>query len=237
MKKTTVLTLALLFVTVLIQAQTEKTLKLYMNSYFNRINYQQTSGGTTIITQNQSQNLIGLTPAIMITRESGRYTEWELSTFRISRHDHSQIATDSMGTENYLNGAKNAGGSLSGRYEYGFNLQRLLGLEAQKVFYSLGFGAQPSFNIGTRRPYTSDEFRRASLLINTTIDLVPRIMYSGNDKWFIDVNCPISLLNGNVGRVRVDNPSLPLENQRYWTADIYFLPFNIRPRVGIGLNI
>jgi hypothetical protein len=237
MKKTTVLTLALLFVTVLTQAQTEKTLKLYMNGYFNRINYQQTSGGTTIFTNNQSDNLIGFTPAIMINRESGRYTEWELSTLRINRHDHSQIARDSMGREEYLNGAKNAGFSFSGRYEYGFNLQRLLGMEPEKFFYSLGLGAQPSVNFGTRRPYTSDEFRRGNFLLAARVDIIPRIMYTGKGKWFIDINCPISMLNGNVGRSRTDNPSLPLENQRYWIANVNFFPLNVQPRIGIGMNI
>lgn len=239
MKKTTYLTLVLLFSVVFTQAQSEKIVKLYLNSNFGKSLQQQFQGDTTITTNRSGTHLLGFSPALMILQESGRYTEWELSSFRASSYKYSQILSDSSNTgpDEYLSGSQNFSFSFSGRYEYGFNLRTLFGGKQEGLSYTLGLAALPYLSTSLMKPYTSNSFRRGHFNVGARIDVIPRILYTRKGKWFIDLNFPLSMMNGELGRTRIDNPSQPLEDQRYWRTNVSFLPFEFKARLGVGIKI
>ncbi len=228
----------LFFSLCMLQGQTQKAAKIYLNSGFNSYFSQQTVNGLTTTNESYSGILQGISPSLMTTRESGRYTEWELSNFRLGMGSFKETASDSIsGQENVLRGFQQISFYTAIRYEYGFVLNSLLGAPNDHVSYSLGLALQPYLGSSNSSPFTSSEFRRGNIQFGAKLQFVPRIMFGGTKKWFVDFNFPISLIDARAFRQRTDDPTIPLAQQIFWREDMRLFPFDLQARVGLGIRL
>lgn len=238
MKKAIILFLLISLSYAYTQAQSKKSIKLYLNSYFTNVWISQTHTDVISGYRSTSGSIFGLSPAIKKTHTEGTYSEFELSSFRISASQISDLETkDSTGLWDLLDGRQNYDFAASFRYEYGFNIRALLGGPTDGFSYSVGIGLQPYYTSMNESFLFTTQFRHRNINMGARFQLIPRISFGGKSKWFFDLNFPINIADAYYSVRRTDNPGQANSVRTHWQNDVRFLPLSLQARFGIGIKL
>lgn len=118
------------------------------------------------------------------------------------------------------------------RYEYIIAFANNL---KSKWVPSLGIGLQPYLNLLRVQPIMSSLFPIDKSEYGMKFFIAPRLSYSINNKFFIDLNMPINTTNFYFQKENYKNPSLPIENQKTDLFGFLSLPNNYNLRLGLGM--
>lgn len=100
-------------------------------------------------------------------------------------------------------------------------------------------GINPYIKSVSTNPETSLVYPSSRLTVGARVNIIPRLNIRLTNRWFLDINTPINLFGQSIQRNVVENPSLPLNQQRNTYFD--FAPFSgisdISVRVGVGFRL
>lgn len=139
-----------------------------------------------------SKSTLGLSPAIQWSNLSGGTHEIGITQFGWDKLDDKSTSTKS-GVSIPTGGAEANEYKLGLRYEYirNFNIFR----KESPFDFFLSMGAIPTFYAQRTKPVTSNSFSSHYASFDVNILLTPRLTYSFSEKWFLDLNIPVSGAN------------------------------------------
>jgi len=209
-----------------------------INAYFNFSSFSEetvttdSSAQKTTIWERSATGFGLITPAFIITKNRVRH-EIELSNFGINRNKDIQSATI-FGEESYpFRGTRYWDINVGIRYEFAFNL---LDAESSSGLF-LGTSIQPYLDYVRTLPVTSASFPIRNRQLGTRLHLIPRYTYNIGEKWLVDVNFPIEIIDAFQVRQYVDNPTLTEAQKVNGSAQTNFFDNIFRFRIGIGLKL
>jgi hypothetical protein len=174
-----------------------------------------------------------LAPAIMIKSKRGIFHEVELNRLMVDR------------TVNEIN---NSQGQLVGghdnrifeagvRYQFTWSATR-----GGKLRPQVGLSWLTSYTHNKTIPLSLNAYTRYTSRISETIDIVPQLRYNLYGEFFVDLGFPVRILSAGYLFQRIENPSIPLRNQKNGEYYIDYLTprrslQQLQIRFGIGLKI
>jgi hypothetical protein len=177
-----------------------------------------------------------ITPAVQLALKNGNLLELELSNFKIQIKDEQTIVRiDSNGSTYLVGGAVTKTSSLALRYEFNYRLVKSMKKAYPEPF--IGLCLQPYYYRMVIVPHLSNSFPNRKSVIGNQVLLIPRIQYPLNDKWCVDLNVPIAVLDLYQTWQRVDNPLFNAGQRRQNQFDMLFFPRQLQVRLGLGLLI
>lgn len=196
-----------------LSAQEEKTTEYAVKLYYN--NVQPNARGY-------------LTPSLLILKPKASH-EFELSRLRMGTSNGVDKIEGDSGQEAVFSGGYDYNFAFSLKYEYGFKFLTI----NEKFDFSLHASVEPYFNF-SKRNINSDYQVSSGNTIGGQVHLIPRSIYALSERWFVDVNFPIQLMN--ISRAKSYS-----ENSGYERISIRnrfdFFDNVLRLRVGIGLKL
>ncbi len=215
-------------------------LKLYTNfSYtsFESVNLFNSDIPYTLRSEGKDMKIGYLSPAISISKPNGNLHEFELSRLTFNQRDDElvQIADTTGSPVQTISGGRINDIIIGLRYEYSFRL--LKKHENAKFRPFAGISINPYFSRNTYLPRLSLSYPTKETSIGMLLALVPRIVYTINDAWFIDLNIPISLADLSLRSTNVENPVLTATDRTSRTFEMAEFPLNIHVRLGIGFRL
>ena len=217
-----------------------KTIKLYTNfSWSNTdmsLSYDTVNKTSTI--ENSKETQIGyFTPSFSFSSLNGNFQEFELSRLLINKTQNQTIETvDSTGqTINTLAGEKSTNIFIAFRYEYDIMLFKKK--EGTKFQSFIGFSANPFYSNSSFTPIVSTLYPSTQNNFGVLLSVIPRLNYNLNEKWFIDLNIPINLVDANWMFRSEEDPTLTEEQRITTTVNFSTFPKKFLIRLGVGLRI
>ncbi len=194
-----------------LSAQEEKkttyALKLYYNHQPNAANF--------------------LTPSLFIQKKKASH-EFELSQLGLGIGNEIDIDGYNGGEDDFER--TDAYFSIGLKYEYGMKFLNI----NEKFDFSLHASAEPYFNIYKSSVAPYNERHRNGRILGGRFSLIPRATYTISDRWFVDVNFPIELVDVVSAKHRYivsGNDRTSIRNS------LSFFDRTLRLRVGIGLKL
>lgn len=217
-----------------------KTIKLYTN--FGWANTEETlsfdtTNWTSTIEQNQEIQMGHFSPSVSISLANGNFHEFELSRL-LFNHTNSvtNLVIDSTGkTVQTIAGQKTTNVLLGFRYAYDMMLFKKK--EGTKIQSYLGFSANPYFSNSKYVPIVSASYPTNQNNIGVTLSIIPRLNYNLNDKWFLDFNIPINIIDVNWTFKSDQNPALIEQLQTTTTGEFSTFPRKFLFRFGVGFRL
>lgn len=199
-----------------LSAQEEKTTEYALKLYYN------------------SQNTVGyFTPGFSIIKPKISH-EFELSYLRggggITNQTDETIYYDNYEHDIFAKRTNVSGFGIRLRYEYGGKLSTV----NEKFNFSLHGSVEPYFSTFRRNEELDNERLYRSSVIGGRLYLVPRGTYDVGERWFVDVNFPIEIMN--IGRERRYYETLSV-GRLYSQNYLGFFTDLLRFRIGIGLKL
>ena len=219
--------------------QNNKTLKLYTNLFLTStetvLDFNDTTN-TFSSEKNDESQFEYFTPSFAIILPNGNSQEFELSRLLINTTSKSIIKNDTMGKSiETISSQKTTNIFVAFRYEY--NVMFFKNKEDNKVKLYLGFSINPYFSNIKYSPLVSTAFPTNQGNFGMTLSTIPRLNYNWNEKWFIDINIPISIADFYWTIDKVDNPSVPVVQRNVSTYNYQAFPNKFLFRLGLGLRI
>ncbi len=121
------------------------------------------------------------------------------------------------------------------RYEY--NIVMLKKKADLKLRPTVGFSAEPYFSIVSYKPKISLTYPQRETGAGLSLSVIPRIIYNLGERWFLDLNVPLYLLDIYYSRGNIDRPDLPLDSRTTSTLEIHTAPPRFQVRFGVGLRL
>jgi hypothetical protein len=182
-------------------------------------------------------NGFNFSPALVFNTQSGNSSEIEISRFRFSNIYNKEYSTiNSTGAvEDIISGDYKKQFELFLRYEYKIGLLKKKGWERFKPV--IGFSATPYIKWNKNIPGLSNTFSTSRTTVGLFMSVIPRIEYKLNDKWYLDLNIPLSVLTMDFITNKADNPNLPIEERTVHTVEFYNGPIAVAVRFGVGYMI
>lgn len=196
-----------------LSAQEEKTtqyaVKLYYNYQPNAMSY--------------------LTPSLSIQKPKASH-EFELSRLRVGTSNRVYVTEGDSG-QDVFDSRYDYNFGIRLKYEYGFKFLAI----NEKINFSLHASAEPYFNFFKTDNNSDIQGRSGSgSTIGGQLHLIPRGIYDISERWFIDVNFPIELMN----IYRTKSYSRTQGYERLSRQNNFnFFDNLLRMRVGIGLKL
>ena len=168
-----------------------------------------------------------LTPSLFIQKRKASH-EFELSQLGLGIRNEIDTREYDSGeevlrrTDSYF--------SIGLKYEYGM---KFLGI-SEKFDFSLHASAEPYFNIYKSDIEPDNERLRRGSTVGGRLYLIPRGTYMISDRWFLDVNFPIEMMDIVSAKYQYnasDNEQTSIRNT------LSFFDSTLRFRVGIGLKL
>ena len=191
----------------------------------------------TSIEENNTEIQIGhLSPSIALTLANGDFHEFELSRFIIGDKANEVYFVTFPGQSIYIiSGERKTNVSIALRYEY--DVVFFKNSHEAKLCTYLGFAAQPYFSNSTFTPKILRAYSTSQSNFGAMISIVPRLNYDLNERWFIDFNIPINIVDMNWVVQQVDNPTLPENLRTATTFEPSAFPTKFLFRLGVGIRI
>lgn len=182
-------------------------------------------------------NGFNFSPALVFYSQNGNSSEIEISRFRFSNiYNKKYSLIDSIGAEETILSADyEKQFELFLRYEYKLALFKKKEWEKFKAI--IGFSATPYFQWIKHQPEVSNEFSRSRTTVGLFMSVIPRVEYKLNDRWYLDLNIPLSLATMNFITNRSSNPLLPIEERKVSIIDFHNGPIAFAVRFGVGYVI
>ena len=229
------LILGFLFLGLNLNAQSTKQLKVYSNFTFHTEETRSYSDGPYLYTNSsQSFNLFRLSAGLAVVKENGNFIEFELSQLALDqdeslgqvRNMNNRITTD-------ISGVKSTNFIIRTKAEYNI----LLNKKAGKLKYYIGAGPGLYFNHMKAIPVTSNSFPSSNAEVGLNAYLIPRMMYTINDLWSLDLNIPLPFANVNLQQMKVENPNFSAEQRKNSTLNLNFGPQFYSFRLAVARSI
>jgi len=122
-----------------------------------------------------------------------------------------------------------AGNSYSFRYEFG----KLLGDKSKPINFLLSAGINPYYMQLEYTPDRSNDYYRSTTYYGFALNATPRLYFKLNQRFNIDLNLPIRIYNFQKVKYQIDNPILPVRQQRFTDTNHLFLEPVYTIRLGL----
>ncbi len=214
--------------------------KLYSNFDYSSkyINYgADTVNGVTINEYRKEVKGFNFSPSLVFYTEKGNSSEIEISRLDYSNKYYKKYSlVDSTGKLlNVLSGNSQKQFELYLRYEYKLGLFKNKDWKKMKLI--LGFSGTPFVVWNKIDPVLSTEFTQKETTVGLYLSVIPRIEYSINEKWYLDLNIPLALATTHYTTMKDENPTLPIKERTKTIIDYYNGPVSFAIRFGIGFRI
>ena len=217
------------------QESTERVdIKLYTNfDYTPKYLY---NDSDTLREYEKEINGFNFSPAMVFYSQNGNSNEIEISRFRLSNiYNKEYRLIDSLGAEEIFSANYEKQFELFLRYEY--KLALFKEKEWEKFKTVIGFSATPYFQWIKHQPEVSYEFSSSRTTVGLFLSVIPRVEYKLNDRWYLDLNIPLSLVTMNYITNKSNNPLLPVEDRKVSIIDFHNGPIAFAVRFGVGYMI
>jgi hypothetical protein len=175
-------------------------------------------------------------PAFSFYQPNGNFQEIELSRIAInSSRNQSVITTDTNGKVTKVLGMDRTNVAIGLRYEYDYRLFKKK--DDCKLKSYLGIAVNPYFSSSTFDPNSTIYFTTRQQSIGATIAFMPRLNYYISERWFLDLNIPISIMDMNITTNKVDNPILSEQQRSVSTVNFSQLPCKFLVRFWVGFRV
>lgn len=218
----------------------EKSLKLYTN--FNLTSYYPDSSsnsqpGFTRMNYEKEMSVFNFSPAIVFRNQKGNSHELELSRLWIQKQTtETYDVLDSTGQiVNTISGETVNRFHIQLRYEYTIGLFKKKNWV--KLNPSIGFSAAPFYRWEKYSYPISTQFPISKSSLGIYLAVIPRIQYNLNEKWYLDLNVPISIVTVQFNTQRNEDPSIPVNQRTTNTIGFYNTPFGYAIRFGLGMRL
>ncbi len=133
--------------------------------------------------------------------------------------------------QSIINGFINKSFAITFRYDYNLKLTQ------KESVFNLYIGVSTSLGYETEvnEPKITSSFKKSFYAFNSNIGIVPRIIWKLNTTVFLDLNTPINVFQIRYDHIRIQNPSLTMEQQQYGEFSTKLLPINYEVCLGIGV--
>jgi hypothetical protein len=234
--------LSFLFLTFILFSKTyaqEKAVKLNFGAKLTETERTKLNSLTSLRVEKQKNIDFGkITPSFINFYENSNFLEFEISDLSFTKENYEQdvIVTDSVGNARTLptDGGESESIKLGFRYEY---TVALIKNKTTKFKPYLGFGLNPHFNFTSFSPYTSNKFYMSQKHVGLLFQITPRVIKHLNEKWFLDLNIPISIGEVSYSNFKDTDPSRSAQERVISTIDLDLFPINYQLKLGIGLKI
>lgn len=185
--------------------------------------------GNSIFSGSSNDYKFNLSPAIDLFDSNGNFHEFELQHLAFGKF--SNLNCFSNGTSGgYFFGYIGKAFNTAFRYEYNV----LLNHSDSKWRAYLGLGATAFYSRHAQFPEVSSIFPTKNTDWGTRLSVVPRLSYSINEKWFVELNIPITVMALNINHSFVDNPSYTQQQKKLSTITSELFPHYYEFKFGVG---
>ncbi len=231
----------LLFKTTIVNAQNEqvkkdkkvveKYLKVFLET--NYVASKSTTNAPFVTYSNESKRL-KIFPSFAYTKITPKGRLFELS-FALQdldlKDDKSTIQNDTLNSNIPWRGTKSLSLSFGSRIESAWRIIE----KGHNQFY-LGISTNPTFTFNNVLPYTTGAFPSHQYVLTTGLSIVPRWIWNLNNRFLVDINMPLTFLQGEISTSYYGNPVLPTYARTVNEAKVDFL-FKPQFKVGFGVRI
>lgn len=196
-----------------------------------------TTNGITLVEYEKEINGFNFSPALVLYNKKGNSSEIEISRLRYSNNYNKEYNDiDSTGNVvNILSGNRIKQFELFIRYEY--KLYMFKNKDWKTIKPIIGFSTTPFVQWSKLAPLLSTEYSSSKTSVGLYLSVIPRIEYVINERWYLDLNLPLSLITTHYTTIRDDNPMLPQNERVESFFDLYNGPVSFAIRFGIGFII
>ena len=210
---------------------TEKFLKIFLETDY------VTSKSTTIahfITYSNESKRLKIFPSFTYSRMTPKARLFELS-FALQnfdlKDDKSTIQNDTLNTNIPWRGTKTFSLAVGSRIESAWRI-----IERGHNQFYLGISTNPTFDFNNVLPYTTGTFPSHQYILTSGLSIVPRWIWNLNNRFLVDINMPLTFLQGEISTSYYGNPVLPIYARTINKAKVGFL-FKPQFKVGFGVRI
>ena len=215
-------------------------LKLYTNfSFIHRYTElgKDTLNGTTRLEHTKDFYGFSFSPAFVFYNKKGNSSEIEISRLNYTNNyikEYTQL--DSTGAiMHVISGHTKKEFDFHFRYEYQLRLFKKK--DWKRINLSIGFSATPFVEWNKTEPTLSTEFVSSKTIIGVYLSVIPRIEYTINEKWYLDLNIPIAVANAYYTSIKDEDPSIPSEESNVNSFNFYNAPRDLTIRFGLGFRL
>lgn len=209
----------------------EKYLKVFLETNYDVS--KSTTSAPFVTYSNQSKSL-KIFPSFAFTKIHPKGRLFELS-FALQdlemKDDKSTIQNDTLNTNIPWRGTKTFLLAIGSRIESAWRINQV----GNSLIY-LGISTNPTFLYNNNLPYTTATFPSHQYVLTAGLSVVPRWILNLNDRFLIDINMPLTFLQGEISTSYYGNPVLPTYARTINEAKIDFL-FKPQFKVGFGIKI
>lgn len=119
--------------------------------------------------------------------------------------------------------------AIGSRFEWAWRIH-----QTEKHDFYVGISGNPTFSYYKTVPYTTASFPFYKYTLTTGISLTPRWCWHLTDRFLVDVNVPLTFLQGEFNHAYVGNPVLPIFAR---TTEGVLANFVFKPQIRIGFGI
>jgi hypothetical protein len=118
----------------------------------------------------------------------------------------------------------------SARYEF----SKLLVPSSGKFSYSAGAGVNPYFTNTEYDPTNITRYYRSDKVVGLSVNFIPRILFKLTDRLTADFNLPVKLYDLRAVLVNIENPQIPIRQQRQNDIEHVFFEPAFTARLGLA---
>lgn len=195
-----------------------------------------TLGRTSVVAKNQDIHMGYFSPAFAVALPNGNFHEFEISNVLINNtKNETEFIVDSNGTTISGSILRKNQNMIAVRYEYDFLFFKKK-TEAKLKSY-LGLSVNPYFSNTRYSSNITAAFPSSQNSLGALIAVIPRLNYNINERWFLDLNIPINIIDMNVVNNKTENPVLTAEQRSITTINFAQMPSQYLMRFGVGFRV
>ena len=229
------------FKTTIINAQNEETKKgkkgveKYLKVFL-ETNYDISKSYTisTLVTHNNESKSLKIFPSFAFTKihPKGRLFEMSFAFQNFEMKDNkSTFQYDTLNSYTLLHGTKTFSLEFGSRIESAWRIIE----KGHNQFY-LGISTNPTFDFNNVTPYSTASFPSHQYALTSGLSIVPRWILNINNRFLIDINMPLTFLQGELSTSYYGNPVLATFARTVNVAKVDFL-FKPQLKIGFGVRI
>ncbi len=204
--------------------------KLYSNFSFGT---SESSTSSTYSYTTKSSEFGHFSPAISLYSLKGNFQEVEISRIQLKNYKTEEKYTDSNGMTQKLSGGYESYSTyISLRYEYSWQLFKKR--VDTKIQSYIGLSASPYLGLMSMEWKSASMYPTRNNVVGSTIAIVPRAVFNFSEKFFMDVNTPLNIVDFSREGSKVSNPALPIEQQKSVKTNFSNGVLGVQVRAGIG---
>jgi len=176
------------------------------------------------------------TPAVNFIRENGDVHEIEFSRLALGSIsiDSLTVFNDSDRSSRLRTGPSLNRIQIAFRYEYQWLINKSNPDTKWKAY--LGIAGEPFLRSLNYRSAETTDFPFTLFDVGINISAIPRIAYSLNERWFLDINIPLTVYRFVYQKENNEDPRIPVNDRSVNSFESETLPSIFQVRVGGGIR-